>query len=763
MDCANSQLLLSKPVIIPGERTADDSIPLIYRRKIKFPPSFEEVYGHHRGGWKYVMGELLQQLTVGDGILCFSDVGDVVADDRTRDLALKEPWIGFAHQTPKTNYPEFPDLERMVQDPTFQEALKNCRGLYALSSVVKNYLVKHLPGISVCLVFYPCAPFKRQHLFDMTRFKENKEKKVVFIGKFMRNFQAAYDLDTPSHLKKILIKPTDVNFDELYDVNCQQYKLRTNSSVEVWMEQVTDEEYDNLLSQNIVFINMFDASACTTVNECAARGTPLIINRLPAIEEYLGKNYPLFYDTLEEAGDILGNDDLLEVGSQYLHGNKELKRKLSGETFLQSFANSAIYRDLELPRSQTSPSQNPPQTKFPRFDLSIVVHIHSETNGLSGHLERIKSCFSDACVQVILWCARKVHKDVKEWCEPFRDDLHIDTIESSEDYTPDAVYHAVKELMFSKTLLAVNGDSIFDREQLQRFTEESKSRGRKEIFLLDVNVIRKLQRPSQDKMSKEFDVSLVMCQYKRVGEMVSILKGLCKQKYDGRFQLIIWNNNEEEQETVEVLSRCFIQPLNITLIQSSCNYYCAIRFAVKELMKSDLMLIIDDDIQPSPGYVQRFVDKYHQYGPRATICCRGHIFPEHSVNEENPHIEWELEQKQKSNLFQFRDQSKPDCRVHFIHADNLLISKELLDEALQYELPRQEFIIVDDYWLSFVLSHHMGISLWRVKADDVMYMTESGDNPDIALYHQLLTRDHRIDFYVYHLRQGWPNSRPLPY
>ena len=762
-----SSNVLKKLVLTPGSPvTPDKSLPLTYRQKIRIP-DLSSIHGHHRGGWKYVIGEILGQLSVEDGIPCIPDVGDIVADEKVKKLAQSGPWIGFAHQTPKANYPEFPDLERMVKHEAFLTALQNCRGLYTLCTVVKKYLKKHLPAnIPVCLVYYPCTPFEEKYLFDMTRYRENKEKKVLFIGEFMRKFQAIYDLQVPAHLKKILIKARDVDLDELYDVDCQRYELQRNDSVELWNEQVSDEEYDKLLSENVVFLNLFDAGACTLLTECAARGTPLVINRLLALEEYLGEDYPLFYKDMEEAAKILSDDERLERGSIYLRGYQDLQMKLSGETFARAFVNSAIYRGLPLPRSRSSPKLDPPQTKFPCFDLSIVMYVDDKIDGVSHHLESIAECDDGTCIQVIVWHHREVRSEVKGWTKRFNNQLYIDLIESSVSYMPDAIYNAVKELMYSKTLLVLDSSSFPEQKQLQQLAKENANRGRKAVFVLDGGEIKEYPKSAPAERINPFDVSLVMCQYKRVDELDFILRSLDNQSYEGKFQLIIWNNNHETQQEVEEICQPFEEQLNIELVQSTRNYYCAIRFAVKDLMKSDLMLIIDDDIKPTSGYIQRFVDGYNKYGPRATICCRGHIFPWHPLDEEKPEKEWESEQHDHATtkpIMVLCDQSMEDCQIHFIHADNLLIPRLLLEEALaQHELPQQEFIIVDDYWLSFVLSHHMGIPLWRVKADDVMEMSESGDDPNKALYRNVLTREHRVDFYIYHHRHGWPNNKPLP-
>ena len=90
------------------------------------------------------------------------------------------------------------------------------------------------------------------------------------------------------------------------------------------------EEYDDILSKNIVFVDLFDASANNTVLECIIRNTPIIINRLPAVVEYLGAEYPLYFNNLEQVNNLLNQDNLIRA-TEYL---KNLdKRELNIEYF----------------------------------------------------------------------------------------------------------------------------------------------------------------------------------------------------------------------------------------------------------------------------------------------------------------------------------------------------------------------------------------------------------------------------------------------
>ena len=505
--------------------SATHSIPFSYRHKIKFEDN-PTYWDHHRGGWTYAFNTL-RRLEAPDGILCISAVEEWILDDKP----IKEPWVGFVHQVPRNNYRWYPDLERLVTNEHFLESLSSCHGLFVLSRTVKQYLQTHLdiPNLVVC-VLYPITPFGNK-VFNWDMFNSLSPKRVLFIGEFLRNYQAFYDLKVPEGFQKLLLKPSDVNFDKLLDCNKQKITLNKNNSVALYTDRISDDQYDNLLSSSIVFLNFFDAAANTTVNECIGRNTPLIVNRLPALEEYLGKEYPLFYETLEDAAAFLLDTEKLVKASQYMN-SLSIKNRLTQENFLQSFASSSIYRSLPLPQSQTSDGT---QTKFPKFDVTIAI-----------------------------------------------------------------------------------------------------------------------------------------CSYKRVYNLRNLLECFEKQDYAGRFEIILWNNNDETQEEVAKISAPYKKNLNIRLIQSSQNYYCIVRVAIAKLMQSDVLLICDDDVVPKPNYLSTFMKKYQEYAAkydsRVALCCRGHVFAQHSLNAEEPHKFWEEYKHMK-----FYNEEQQDREVCFQIFTSLLL------------------------------------------------------------------------------------------
>ena len=105
------------------------------------------------------------------------------------------------------------------------------------------------------------------------------------------------------------------------------------ASVEI-VEKVSDSDYDRILESHVVFIKLFDASAVNTVIECCVRNTPILINKLPAVVEILGENYPFYFSSLEEASEKLNYGNVLKT---HLYLKTLDKKKLQIDTFVDQF------------------------------------------------------------------------------------------------------------------------------------------------------------------------------------------------------------------------------------------------------------------------------------------------------------------------------------------------------------------------------------------------------------------------------------------
>ena len=101
----------------------------------------------------------------------------------------------------------------------------------------------------------------------------------------------------------------------------------------------TYEEYDDILSQNIVFVDLFDAAANNTVLECIIRNTPIIIRKIEGVVEYLGENYPLYFTKLDQVNNLLKSDNIIKAHEYLKNMNKS---DISINYFIKSLINNLM-------------------------------------------------------------------------------------------------------------------------------------------------------------------------------------------------------------------------------------------------------------------------------------------------------------------------------------------------------------------------------------------------------------------------------------
>lgn len=118
---------------------------------------------------------------------------------------------------------------------------------------------------------------------------------------------------------KTLNNYSDVQKERMLDMN--------NRSVNI-INKLNDDQYLELLTQKVIFCDYIDCSASNTIVECIATSTPIILNKLPSIVEYLGENYPLYIENIADAstgessalaGDTYNlSNDLISRAHEYL-------------------------------------------------------------------------------------------------------------------------------------------------------------------------------------------------------------------------------------------------------------------------------------------------------------------------------------------------------------------------------------------------------------------------------------------------------------
>jgi hypothetical protein len=326
---------------------------------------------YHRSGWNFVQKNL-ELLHDENADLIFDTYVDATFlwkfDDVKHLLPYPTNWIGVIHHTENEEYSQNNAAE-IFKNKVFIDSLKNCKCLIVLSWELHKY-VKHmvknlnLNTLVHCLV-HPTLFVEKT--FSSIKFRKNTEKSFMQIGGWMRDTYAIYKLYVlPKFAQKIVLrqdnmngyfKPNDMKINieskdtiaticgsEPIDISKNKYitglleSIEYNYSTVETRINVDDDAYDELLTKNIVFLYLYDASACNTLIECIVRRTPILVNKIAPIIEFLGQKYPLFYDTIEEASILAyrlcdSADPLLDTTVLYL--NKLDKSSYQIGTFMK--------------------------------------------------------------------------------------------------------------------------------------------------------------------------------------------------------------------------------------------------------------------------------------------------------------------------------------------------------------------------------------------------------------------------------------------
>jgi hypothetical protein len=285
--------------------------------------------GLHRSGWPFVVNAL-RPLCSRDGIL-LDDFVERSFGWAPLAAPHAEPWIGVFHFPPQWPVWLHPikAASTIIQDAQFQLSLPNLRLAVALSDYLADWLRNNLavPAITVM------HPTQRSIEFSEAEYLSKFPRKAIQIGWTLRNTRAIYQLPTPGSFSKIHIRAAESAAQRAERRLIKYWAERGDRSEVGRVQQVTrvsDIQYDRLLASSVVFLEFFDISASTTVVDCIVRNTPLLVNRLPALEEYLGRQYPLFYERIEDAVDLL-TDDGVVAAHRYLRTRD--KRPFTSDSF----------------------------------------------------------------------------------------------------------------------------------------------------------------------------------------------------------------------------------------------------------------------------------------------------------------------------------------------------------------------------------------------------------------------------------------------
>ena len=315
------------------------------------------VFYSHRSGWGYVIDALTKHHNK-DGVKVEGFLEQPFIWNRkwlieNGTLPFKEPWVGFLHNpwTFPIDNNEHVTSEDLVRSTIFQKSLETCKGLYVLSKDLMKSVKKEV-GVPINFLYHPTEFVGKDKMFSINEFRENGDKKILEVGSWLRKTNSLFMLNADKKVwSKVKVIPALLNFEKMLaqiKSEREKFKLNVTKTMQESVKHISplsDDDYDVFLSKNIVFCDLYASSANNAIIECMVRGTPILINPLPAIVEYLGKDYPFYFNTIDEASDKVNNLKLVEETNQYLlnHPTREFLKK---EYFIQEFENSSIFKSL---------------------------------------------------------------------------------------------------------------------------------------------------------------------------------------------------------------------------------------------------------------------------------------------------------------------------------------------------------------------------------------------------------------------------------
>ena len=240
----------------------------------------------------------------------------------------------------------------IIQCKEFQESLPMCKGLYVFSQYHADFLKCFIKTIPIEVLRLPTETPEVK--FNMDKFIANTNKKIVNIGYWLRKLSSIYLLNSDQGIyQKIRLLPATTwvppeLIETTLDIEAgfRGYPISDDMKRSVIdVRHLPNDEYDELLSKNILFVDLYDASANNCVIEAMVRNTPILINPVPAVVEYLGEQYPFYFKDLEEASKKLKDIALIKETSDYLL-NSGIAEKVSDEHFKRTIRNGEIWKNL---------------------------------------------------------------------------------------------------------------------------------------------------------------------------------------------------------------------------------------------------------------------------------------------------------------------------------------------------------------------------------------------------------------------------------
>jgi hypothetical protein len=301
-----------------------------------------ERHGDHRFSNNTILKELNVHSEADDNIDFIWWVEKIFTKPENKDIANKlgdKDWFGVMHVPLLTpNWAQYSqnNLANLYFSEAWKKALKKCKGIIVFSEHMRLQLKALYPSLNVFSLKHPIGI--SELTFDINLFI--KDPKILLVGAWLRDYDNFEKLKIKFEKRVLLNNYAEGYLRDVYS----KYSVNILSKIRKLncISFLENDDYDKLLSSSLVYLSVHETSANNAVCECISYEVPFVANRHPAIEEYVGVDYPLLFDDISNISSISIEDIL--AAHDYLRQNKHLKERLSLDVFIIEF--SKVYKKL---------------------------------------------------------------------------------------------------------------------------------------------------------------------------------------------------------------------------------------------------------------------------------------------------------------------------------------------------------------------------------------------------------------------------------
>lgn len=354
-------------IVKKSKNNTDDKKNIIFKDLYDF-------YGTHYYGWKGVINQFIDY---------FQDIGN----DEYKENVFFDEWIeklllwgnriqsneymdiiksqnckliSFLHNPPCLRFKDKEykkkisksiimndeQLNKNILGKLDTELMENLEFLYVLSNDHKKNIYHTYPFLKdkVVSVYHPIDMKLNEYEKEFNFHLFKKSKKIFHIGWWLRNFKTFIDFVPPENFNKnILIKNDFVNE---WNDHILKYNKVKNINI---INELSDETYLKIFENSCIFIDLEDCVGSNIILECIKFNTPFIIRYNKSIEEYVGYDYPLYFENINEL-ELLTDENIFFTAVNDAH--EYLKKMDKKHIELMSF-NKKITYDLDKLKVKT--------------------------------------------------------------------------------------------------------------------------------------------------------------------------------------------------------------------------------------------------------------------------------------------------------------------------------------------------------------------------------------------------------------------------